>query len=214
MARILSEFFASLLHCARKDGGGRVPWEICMRGVCWLVLGLALAAPAGQAAEKRPPAPPVAAAPPPVLPDPPTPVTEALGVGLGQCAPILDKMGRETLTAAYGVQSSWSREQPERHVFQSVAVLNSPGNVPPDGFAALVAAPLAGGGCDGVALQVFPLAGDCQAAQKILLAGGKTIGEILNARIMLDAAGKRLFLLPGFNKTCIAIAVDSSFGVP
>lgn len=177
------------------------------------LLAAALSAPgAGQAAQRQKPA---AAAPAPiVLPEPPTPVAQARQIGLAQCAPVLDKMARETLTSSYDVQSGWNREQPGEHVFQSVAVLNRPGNVPPDGLAALVAAPLAGGGCDGVALQVFPLAGDCQAAQKLILNGGKTLASMLNARIMLDAAGKRLFLLPGFANTCIAIAVDSTFGVP
>lgn len=162
------------------------------------------------AAEKAKPAPPA----PLVLPDPPTPVVEAQQLGLAQCGPMLAKMGHETLNSAYSVQSSWSPAAPAQHVFQSVAILNTPRNVPPDGLAALVAAPLAGGKCDGVALQVFPLAGNCQAAQKMLLAGGKNIGAMLNARVLLTGAGQRLFLLPGFNNTCIAVAVDSSFAPP
>ena len=125
---------------------------------------------------------------------------------------MLDSMARESLTTTYDIQSGWSPDAPANHVFQSVAVLNRPGNVPPDGLAALIAAPLAAGGCDGVIVQVFPLAGDCAGAQKVLLSGGgKTLGPLLNARIMLDAAQRRLFLLPGYANTCIAVAVDSRF---
>jgi hypothetical protein len=156
--------------------------------------------------------PPPAVATPIVLPNPPLPVAQARQLGLAGCAPMLDSMARESLTTTYDVQSGWSPDAPANHVFQSVAVLNRPGNVPPDGLAALIAAPLAAGACDGVILQVFPLAGDCAGAQKLLLAGGgKTLGPLLNARIMLDANQRRLFLLPGYAHTCIAVAVDSRF---
>jgi hypothetical protein len=156
-------------------------------------------------------APPAVAAPI-VLPDPPLPVVQARQLGLAGCAPMLDSMARESLTTTYDVQSGWSPDAPANHVFQSVAVLNRPGNVPPDGLAALIAAPLAAGACDGVIVQVFPLAGDCAGAQKLLLSGGgKTLGPLLNARIMLDANQRRLFLLPGYANTCIAVAVDSRF---
>jgi hypothetical protein len=162
-----------------------------------------------EAAKKTAP-PPVAA--PIVLPDPPLPVVQARQLGLAGCAPMLDSMARESLTTTYDVQSGWSPDAPANHVFQSVAVLNRPGNVPPDGLAALIAAPLGAGGCDGVIVQVFPLAGDCAGVQKLLLAGGgKTLGPLLNARIMLDANQRRLFLLPGYANTCIAVAVDSRF---
>jgi hypothetical protein len=166
-------------------------------------------APPSAVAPKPAPAP-VAA--PIVLPNPPLPVVQARQLGLAGCAPMLDSMARESLTTTYDVQSGWSPDAPANHVFQSVAVLNRPGNVPPDGLAALIAAPLAAGACDGVIVQVFPLAGDCAGAQKVLLAGGgKTLGPLLNARIMLDAAQRRLFLLPGYANTCIAVAVDSRF---
>lgn len=148
------------------------------------------------------------------LPVPPTPVRQAQEIGLGRCAPVLDRMSRRTLTSAYDVQSGWSRNDPSRHIFQSVAVLNRPGNNPPDGLVALIAAPVTGGACDGVAVQVFPLAGDCQSAQHLILRGGKTVAPLLDARIMQDAGGNRLFLLPGFAQTCIAVAVDTFVGAP
>jgi len=152
------------------------------------------------------------AAAPIILPDPPIPVVQARQVGLDRCAPMLNAMSHESLTTTYDVQSGWSPILPANHVFQSVAALTHPGNIPPDGFAALVAAPLASGACDGVIMQVFPLAGDCVGAQKLLLAsGGRTIGPLLNTRIMVDAAGRRLFLVPGYANTCIAVAVDSRF---
>jgi hypothetical protein len=159
---------------------------------------------------EKPPAPAIVA--PVVLPDPPTPVVQARQVGLERCAPMLAAMSRETLTTTYDVQSGWSSTAPNSHVFQTVAALTRPGNVPPDGLAALVAAPLASGGCDGVVLQVFPMAGDCAGVQQVLLkGGGRTIGPMLNTRVMVDSAGRRLFLLPGYASTCIAIAVDSRF---
>ena len=121
-------------------------------------------------------------------------------------------MARKTLTSRYDVQSGWSRTDPTRHVFQAVVALHTPGNTPPDGLTALVAAPVVAGGCDGVAVQVFPLAGDCQTAQKTLLQGGQTIGSMLNTRIMVDGRGNRVILVPAFNNTCIAVSVDTYFG--
>ena len=43
-------------------------------------------------------------------------------------------------------------------------------------------------------------------------AGGSTTRPFINARVMFDTNGKRLFLVPDFGKTCIALAVDSTFG--
>ena len=155
-------------------------------------------------------APPV----PVVLPDPPTPVQQIQQLGITQCVDVMNKMSRETLNRNYDVQSGWNRDAPAQHVFQSVAVLNSPQSTPQDGLTALVATPTPNGSCDGVALQVFPLAGDCASVQKLMEAGGSTTRPFINARIMFDTNGKRLFLVPGFGKTCIAVAVDSTFGAP
>jgi len=149
---------------------------------------------------------------PVVLPEPPVPVLQVQQIGLPQCADVMSKMSRETLTRTYDVQSGWNREAPAQHVFQSVAVLNSPNNIPQDGLVALVATPTPNGACDGVALQVFPLAGDCDSVTKALQSGGSTARPILNTQIILAQNGKRLFLLPGVAKTCIAVAVDSTFG--
>ncbi|MDQ0395839.1 hypothetical protein [Labrys monachus] len=157
---------------------------------------------------------PVVAPPPVVLPDPPTPVVQVRQIGLTQCAGVVDQMAHQILTSNYNIQSGWNRAAPTEHVFQSVAILNNPQNTPPDGMAALVATPTPNGACDGVALQVFPLAGDCDTAQKLIQAEGSVATPILNARILFDRNGRRLFLVPGFAKTCIAIAVDSTFGVP
>jgi hypothetical protein len=149
-----------------------------------------------------------------VLPMPPIPVRQAQAIGMIKCVAVLDRMSRRTLTSTYDVQSGWSRNDPARHIFQSVAALSRPGNVPANGMVALVAAPVTNGDCDGVAVQIFPLAGDCQSAQKLILRGGETIGPLLNTRIMRNAAGDRLFLLPGFADTCIAVAADTFVGSP
>jgi hypothetical protein len=121
-------------------------------------------------------------------------------------------MARATLSGRYEVQSGWNRQAPGKHVFQSVAVLNRPQTTPPDAVTALIAAPTGGGSCDGVTLQVFPLASTCEAAQRVIEAGGSVSTPMLNAKIMFDRNNKRIFLLPGFANTCIAVAVDSTFG--
>ena len=185
--------------------------------VLMVTYGAGLSDPASSKKKKRGAAP-AAVAPPPqppvVLPEPPLPVQQAQAAGIGQCAPILDLMSHQTLTSRYDIQSGWSRSDPSHHIFQSVAALNNPANTPPDGFAALVAAPVTSGGCDGVALQVFPLKGDCASAQQTMLRGGKVIGQMLNSRIMLDARGNRVILLPAYNNTCIALSVETRFGAP
>ena len=146
------------------------------------------------------------------LPEPPIPVQQVRQVGLTQCAGVVDRMSRESLTRTYDTQAGWNRESPTKHVFQSVAVLNSPQNMPKDGLAAIIAAPTPDGSCDGVAMQVFPLATDCESVQKLMEKGGSTSRPILDTQIMTDRSGKRLFLLPGAGKTCVAVAIDSTFG--
>jgi hypothetical protein len=157
------------------------------------------------AKHKKPPAAENPAAPPPpvvaTLPDPPTPVTQALGLGMDTCAPVLSAMSHETLTSAYDVQSGWHRADPAHHVFQTVAGLKTPANTPPDSFVALIAAPGSASGCDGVSVQVLPLAGTCETAQKVLETNGKRLGALLGSQIMVDGAGKRLILLPGAANT-------------
>jgi hypothetical protein len=169
---------------------------------------------AAETKKPKPEAPAAAPAAPAALPDPPLAVRDATQAGIGQCAPILDLMSKQTLTHAYDAQSGWSRADPSHHIFQSVAASTTPGNVPPDGLTALVAAPVTAGGCDGVSLQVFPLAGDCPSAMKTMLKDGKLLAPLMNARIMVDARGNRVFLLPAYHDTCIAVAVDTRFGTP
>ena len=156
----------------------------------------------------KPAAPPAAV----VLPDPPTPVAQALELGVTDCAPALAAMAHNTLTSTYDVQSGWHRGDPTHHLFQTIAGLNAPANTPPDSFVALIAAPVSAGGCDGVSVQVLPLAGTCETAQEVIQKSGKNLGALLGTRLMLDANGKRLILLPGAANTCIAITVESRFG--
>jgi hypothetical protein len=174
---------------------------------------LAQSPPAPQArpaqAHAKPAKPPAG---PEVTAASPLPVQQVKQIGVNQCVGMVDSMAKATLTGRYEVQSGWNRTAPGKHVFQSVAVLNKPQTSPPDSMTALVAAPTPGGSCDGVTMQVFPLASTCDAAQKLMLAGGSVSTPMLNARIMFDHNNKRIFLLPGFANTCIAVAVDSTFG--
>jgi hypothetical protein len=164
------------------------------------------------AKQKAPAAPVTPAAPPFVLPEPPLPVQQAQKLGLTQCSSVVDQMSRGALNNKYDVQSGWSREAPTQHVFQSVAVIERPEVTPANGLAAIIATPTPNGSCDGVAVQVFPLAGDCASAQAYMRSTGSSPIPILNTQIMIDRSGKRVFLLPGVNKTCIAVSVDSTFG--
>jgi len=166
------------------------------------------------AKHKKPPANSVKPAPPPaavVLPDPATPVAQALELGMTDCVPALTAMAHDTLTSNYDVQSGWHRGDQVHHVFQTIAGLNAPANTPPDSFVALIAAPVSAGGCDGVSVQVLPLAGACDTAQEVIQKDGKNLGALLGTKLMLDGKGKRLILLPGAANTCIAITVESRF---
>ncbi len=169
-----------------------------------------------RAPAKKQVAPAPAATPPEpvVLPEPPLPVQQAQKLGLTQCTSIVDQMSRGALNNKYNVQSGWNREAPTQHVFQSVAIIDRPEVTPANGLAAIIAAPTPGGACDGVAVQVFPLAGDCASIQTYMKSLGSSPIPILNTQIMIDRNGKRVFLLPGVNKTCIAVSVDSTFGAP
>lgn len=161
----------------------------------------------------KPAAKPAPAPPAPVaLPEPPLPTQQIRQFGPTPCAGLVDQMARGTLTNKYDVQSGWSRQAPAQHVFQSVAVIERPEVKPANGLAAIIATPTPLGSCDGVTVQVFPLASDCATAQGYMRSAGSTAIPILGTQIMIDRDGKRVFLLPGVNKTCIAVSVDSSFG--
>ena len=192
-------------------------FAICrLRGaliVALLVLSGA-AAYSQQRAKPQPAPKPVPPAPAPlVLPSPPTPVIDMAEAGVTQCVPMFDQMSRQVLTRAYKAQSGWSKADPSRHVFASIAALSSPGNTPSDGIAALIAAPREAG-CDGVTIQIFPLAGDCPSAAKVMLQSGSTMTPLMNTRVLTDNAGHRIILMPGSANTCVAVSVDTLFGDP
>ena len=142
----------------------------------------------------------------------PTPAQEAAQHGLAQCGRIIDRMAGQTiLTPNYTQSSLWHAADPGKHVFQSIAGLSMP-NAPPDTFVSLIAAPVAPGVCDGVAMQVIPLAVDCAAAETAVRGtGGQTIFPLRNSKVMLDSNRDRMMLLPGANNTCIALSVKSYF---
>ncbi|MGJ4854283.1 hypothetical protein ACN6KF_000211 [Labrys sp. La1] len=164
--------------------------------------------PAAKQPAKPAPAPPA----PVVLPEPPLPVQQIRQFGTTSCTSLVDQMSRGSLNSKYDVQSGWNRQAPAQHVFQSVAVIDRPEVTPANGLAAIIATPTPSGSCDGVTVQVFPLASDCATAQTYMRSTGASPIPILNTQIMIDRNGKRIFLLPGVNKTCIAVSVDSSFG--
>ncbi|MBA8903047.1 hypothetical protein [Phyllobacterium sp. P30BS-XVII] len=158
---------------------------------------------------------PVPAAPvvPITLPEPPLPVQQIQQIGLTQCAAMVDRISRGSLNNQYDVQSGWNRTAPTQHLFQSVAITRRPDVIPANGLTAIVASPTPDGACDGLTVQIFPLASDCATAQAYMQSTGATAIPILDTQIMVDHTGKRIFLLPGINKTCIAVSVDTTFGL-
>ena len=174
---------------------------------------LGLAQPAQKAAPRVPAPPAVSAQQLPSSGPPPSAhlVEHAVNAGLGQCSTVLDKMSREIIRGAYNVQSGWNLKDPGGHVFQSVAGLRNPANRPENALAAFIAAPLANSDCDGVAVQVYPLALPCAAVQEVAQQGGQQLANLEGVRVVLDQHGSRLFLLPGTGSTCIAVSVKSYF---
>ncbi|MBV1704148.1 MAG: hypothetical protein KGQ28_05020 [Hyphomicrobiales bacterium] len=146
-------------------------------------------------------------------PDPPQPVAHALQAGLGACEPTLRAMSHDTLYAPYEAQSGWDAKDPKGHVFQSVAGIRYPGKEPPNALAALIAAPRAGGGCDGVQVQVYPVPVTCDAVEAAAK-GGKRIADLQGVHVLLDAHKTRMFLVAGANATCVIVSVDSKYGAP
>ena len=144
----------------------------------------------------------------PTVPDP---VVHATGAGLGNCAPVLEKMSKEVFRGPYAVQSGWNVKDPTNHVFQSVAGLRNPANKPPNALAALIAAPNPTRDCDGVAVQVYPLAVPCNVVQDTAQKGGQQLAVLEGVRVILNARKTRLFLLPGIGPNCVVVSVVSYF---
>jgi hypothetical protein len=132
--------------------------------------------------------------------------------GIGQCGQAMSQVSRATLITAYNAQSLWNQAAPTQHVFQSVAGISNPKNNPSDGLIAIVAAPLAAEKCDIVAVEVYPLAGSCSDVQKLMAKGGEVETSLEQIKVLTDAQKRRLFLMPGFANTCIAVSVNSFFG--
>ena len=147
----------------------------------------------------------------PTVPDP---VTHAKEAGLEACAPMLDKMSKEVFRGPYAVQSGWNIKDPTNHVFQSVAGLRNSANKPPNALAALIAAPNPTRDCDGVAVQVYPVAAPCSVVQDAAQKGGQQLAVLEGVRVILDARKTRLFLLPGVGPNCVVVSVVSYFSAP
>ncbi len=139
-----------------------------------------------------------------------TPAQEAAAHGLRQCGGIIDKMVSNSVNGDNAQSSMWRTQDADKHIFQSVIGISQPGT-PPDALAAIISAPLGNGTCDGAAVGIYPLAVDCTTAEAAVKNGGRLLFMLRNSRVMLDANNERLFLLPGANNTCIAVAVKSYF---
>jgi hypothetical protein len=178
----------------------------------------AVAAPKGIASAKKPAAPqgPTKLGEQQVgrVAESPLPVQHVTQLGIQPCIGVMDKMARGNLNQHYEAQSAWNKDAPAEHVFQSVVVMHTPQGMPQDVLVALTATPTPNGACDGVTVQVFPLAVDCQSVKKQMENNGSTSRPIINALVVFDKNGQRIFLLPGMANTCIAVAVDSTYGVP
>lgn len=148
------------------------------------------------------------------LPEPPIPAQHAAQAGITRCVPAVDQLARSALTSPYNAQSTWNQSNPSTHVFQSVAGVRNAKNNPPSGMVAIIAAPVATEGCDAVAVEVYPLAGTCADVQKLAAKGGETETSLEDIRVITDIQKRRLFLLPGYGNTCIAVSVNSFFGPP
>lgn len=120
-------------------------------------------------------------------------------------------MTANSIGGPYAQSSMWHTADTNKHIFQTVAGVSLPSN-PPDALTALITAPLAGNVCDGVAVQVIPLATDCANAENLVKNGRGGLAMMLrNTRVMLDANQDRLMLLPGANNTCVVVSVKSYF---
>jgi hypothetical protein len=167
------------------------------------LLGLAVLLAAGGTSQAQQSAP--------APPSPPTPVAHAVSAGLGRCAPALGDMSHDTLYTAYDAQSGWDLKAPNSHIFQSVVGLRYPKNKPQNALVALIAAPIGAGGCDGVAVEVYPVATTCAATAAFAQKGGKQLADLVGVKVVLDAKSSRLFLLPGDGSTCIVVSVKSYY---
>lgn len=125
---------------------------------------------------------------------------------------MIDQLARAAATVPYNAQSIWNPIAPDQHMFQSVLGLSNPKNKPSAGVSALVAAPVASGGCDAVTVEVYPLAVNCEQAATAFAKGGEVRTQLKEVKIVTDAQQRRVILIPGFANTCVAMAVDTVFG--
>lgn len=175
------------------------------------------AAPAATPAPRRGAAPVVAAPakpvppPPPALPDPPIPSQHLAQAGIGQCIPGTTQVAQGALAAPSNAQSTWNQVAPTQHVFQSVVGIKNSRNNPPGGMVAIIAAPLPNDKCDVVAMEVYPLAGSCAEVQRVMAKGGEVETALEDIKVITDVQKRRLFLMPGFGNTCVAVSVNSFF---
>jgi hypothetical protein len=148
----------------------------------------------------------------PTLPEPPIPVQHLARAGIPQCQNNVDALARRALTTTYNAQSMWNVNDPAHHVFQSVAGVHNPKNAPPSGMVAIIAAPLAPEKCDTVAVEVFPLAKNCADIQRLMTKGGEVETGLEDIKIITGTDQRRVFLMPGFGNTCVAVTVNSLYG--
>jgi len=133
----------------------------------------------------------------------------AMQAGVQTCAPVVNHLGNAAVDTDYGVQSVWSREEPNQHMFWQLIGMryrNRPGL--DKASSVLIAAPVTPQSCEGVLVQVIPSTRTCDAIEESLTKeGGKPVEILGGVHNMLSVRGERVMLLPAARSSCVIVSM-------
>jgi hypothetical protein len=135
------------------------------------------------------------------------PALHARAAGLTTCMDNVITQAGKVIDQPHTAISSWSKEKPNDHAFQSIAGLFSGNSLAPNGLALIFAAPLDAKKCEGESVQIYPTGQSCTKSHALLLNFGRTIGSIGNLPIVETSDGGRTILIPSAGGGCVIVSV-------
>jgi hypothetical protein len=118
---------------------------------------------------------------------------------VGESAAVID--------TTHAAISSWGTAAPNDNLFLSIVGLSYPSKTTPSAAAVVLAAPLGPKKCEGMTVQIYPLASSCSATQALLIRDGRTIATLHDLPVVETKSGMREVLIPTAGGGCVVVAV-------